>query len=76
MAYGPVYPRANWSKFSQFLSQAQLVINGSSLDYQDVHQMIKRHESLTFMLDDTSDRLDKLNDTVSKLKIEFLNVTQ
>jgi hypothetical protein len=75
MAYGPVYPRANWSKFSQFLSQAQLVFNGSSLDYQDVHQMIKRHvtiESLTVMLDDTSDRLDKLKDTISK--IEFINV--
>jgi len=28
------------------------------------------------MLDDTSTRLDKLNDTVSKLKIEFLNVIQ
>ena len=65
-----------YAKFSHFLSRAQLAFNGSSLDYQDIHQMMKRHESLTFMLDDTSDRLDKLNDTVSKLKIEFLTVIQ
>jgi hypothetical protein len=65
-----------YEKFSQFLNKAQLLFNGSSLDYQDIHQMIKRHESLTFMLDDTRDRLDKLNDTVSKFKIEFLNVIQ
>jgi len=65
-----------YEKFSLFLNKSQKLFNQSSIDYQDIQQMMNRYESLTLMINDTRERLEHVVDTLSKSRIEFSNVIQ